>query len=912
MSDPSAELEAARLSAVREYVIVDTPPEAMFDRIATIAARICDTPIAMVTFIDDDHQSIKARVGIDLVSTRRDESFCTKVLDRTTPMVVEDAREDPRFVAIPLVTQAPNVRFYAGAPIRTESGLGMGAVCVLDIKPRHLQPFQLAALEALADDVSARLEVRRVTLAVAQSDRFHRELFGANPQPMLLFDLATGRFLDANHSATAIYGWSREEFLAMPVSALWLPEDRAVKTERFAAGLPDRAAPEITRHQRKDGSVVVVEADARPFPAAGPQAMLALITDVTLREAAAGEILDANAKFVAAQRLAKLGSWETDVETGQLAGSDEMYRLFGAAPHTLSDTSHFRHAVHPDDRRRVVACHRAAMQAGTPMSVEHRIVRPDGTVRWIHTQGHMEVAGLTGRRRFVGTVQDITERHDAEARLREQAALIDSARDGIMVRDLNHVILAWNGGAERIFGWTASEAIGQDGVALLHRDAEAFQRATAKLMATGHWAGELRKATKTGEEVVVDGSWTLLRHEDGSPKSVLIINTDVTEKRKLEAQYLRAQRMESIGTLAGGIAHDLNNMLAPILMSIELLRLSIPDANAAGLLDTIHASARRGADLVKQVLTFARGVEGQREELTVVDAIRDVAKLARDTFPRGIEIVAAPGSDLWWVTGDRTQIHQVLLNLVVNARDAMPNGGHLEITATNVALDDQYAAMTPEARAANYVVIQVADTGAGMPAGVRERIFEPFFTTKGVGEGTGLGLATVQAIVRSHSGFVTVYSEVGIGTTFKVYLPALDEHRSRSTADGGELLPRGHGETVLVVDDEAAIRDISRQTLEAFGYSVMTATDGADALAIFVREGSAINAIITDIMMPIMDGPALIQAVRRLNPGVPIIAASGLTANRTGPMFGIRHFLPKPYTADAMLRALRDVLQGDR
>jgi two-component system, cell cycle sensor histidine kinase and response regulator CckA len=778
--------EQARLAALHQYAIVDTPPEPVFDGIARIAARICDTPIAMVTFIDEGHQSIKARVGIDLESTPRDESFCTNILDDSVPMVVEDATRDARFVNLPLVSGPSHIRFYAGAPIRTAAGFGLGAVCVLDTRPRQLQPFQLAALEALADDVMARLEARRATVS----------------------------------------------------------------------------------------------------------------------------LVEANTKFAAAQRIACVGSWETDVATGALSGSDELHRLLGVTPGSMTQTEQFRTFVHPDDRARVFAARQATEDAGSVMSVKHRIVRANGEVRWVHTQGEVQPPDANGRVVFAGTVQDITTGHEREIRLREQAALIDAARDAIMVRDMDNVILSWNGGAERIFGWTAAEAIGKDALTLLHREPAAFARAMTQLTETGHWSGELRKRTKTGENVIVEGSWTLLRHEDGRPKSVLVINTDVTDKRKLEVQFLRAQRMESIGTLAGGIAHDLNNMLAPILMSIELLRMSITDASAGELLGTIETSARRGADLVKQVLTFARGVEGQREDLAVQPFLDDLVKLARDTFPRAITVVATAAPDLWWVKGDRTQLQQVLLNLAVNARDAMPMGGRLDLSAVNITLDTVYAAMTPEAKVASYVMIEVSDTGLGIPAEIRERIFEPFFTTKGVGDGTGLGLATVQAIVRSHRGFVTVYSEPGHGTTFKVYLPAIGAVAQRSDWEAADTLPRGHGELILVVDDEAAIRDVTKQTLEAFGYTVLTAADGADALATYTRQDGAIAAILTDIMMPVMDGPALIQAVRRIDPAIPIIAASGLAASGsdTAPMVDVNHFLPKPYTADAMLRALRAAL----
>jgi two-component system cell cycle sensor histidine kinase/response regulator CckA len=913
-TDDTAVRERARLAALRQYAIVDTPPEAIFDGIAKIAARICDTPIAMVTFIDESRQSIKARVGIDLASTPRDESFCTNILDSSTPMMIEDATMDSRFVGIPLVTQAPHIRFYAGAPIRTEAGYGLGAVCVLDTRPRQLQPFQLAALEALADDVSARLEARRAVVALAESERLHRELFAANPQPMFRLDLVTGAFLDVNDATLATYGWSREEFMTMNVRDLWLPEDREAKEhriERLAGGHETRVPALIGRHRRKDGATIVIESVGHTFMVGEHRTMLTLVTDVTAREAAKEAILDANAKFAAAQQLASVWSWEVDLATGALTGSDEMFRGLGIARGSIVTATQFREFVHPDDRARVLAARQATEDAHVTMNVEHRIVRADGEIRWVQTRGQVQPPDLHGKVLFAGTAQDITARRIVEEQLREQAALIEAARDGIMTRDMDNVIVSWNGGAERIFGWTAAEAIGKDAFALLHRDPDAFAHATAQLMETGHWSGDLRKTTKSGAEVIVEGRWTLLRHDDGRPKSVLVINTDVTERRKLEAQYLRAQRMESIGTLAGGIAHDLNNMLAPILMSIELLRMSLTDAPAGELLETIEASARRGAALVKQVLTFARGVEGQREDLTVQHAIEDVAKLARDTFPRAIDIVATIAPDLWWVTGDRTQLHQVLLNLAVNARDAMPTGGRLQLSAINVTLDAQYVAMTPEAKAGAYVVIQVSDTGAGIPEAIRDRIFEPFFTTKGVGEGTGLGLATVQAIVRSHGGFVTVYSEPGRGTTFKVYIPALDTRASRPTAgDTAESLPRGHGETVLVVDDEAAIRDITRQTLEAFGYTVVTAADGAEALATYAQRGNTIDVIITDIMMPVMDGATFIHAVRRLNPDVKIIAASGLTANggQTAAVSGAHHFLPKPYTADTMLRALRAAL----
>jgi CheY-like chemotaxis protein len=370
--------------------------------------------------------------------------------------------------------------------------------------------------------------------------------------------------------------------------------------------------------------------------------------------------------------------------------------------------------------------------------------------------------------------------------------------------------------------------------------------------------------------------------------------------------------MESIGTLAGGIAHDLNNVLAPILMSIELLRLELERQEKDEILDTIESSARRGAEMVGQVLSFARGVEGRRLSVQVKHLVRDVAKIASETFPRNIEIRAEVPSNLPPVLGDPTQIHQVLLNLSVNARDAMPRGGTLTFSAQNVVLDDQYAGLSPEAKPGRHVLIQVEDTGTGIPPEILEKVFDPFFTTKEPGKGTGLGLSTSLAIVRSHGGFIRAYSEPGTGSRFRVYLPAT-ESTTEPAPVADVVLPRGNGEVVLVVDDEASVRHITRQTLEAFGYRVILAGDGAEALAVYASRRTEIALVLTDMMMPVMDGPATIRVLTKMDPSVRIIAASGLTANGSVTRVansGVRHFLPKPYTAETLLRTVREVLDA--
>jgi PAS domain S-box-containing protein len=386
---------------------------------------------------------------------------------------------------------------------------------------------------------------------------------------------------------------------------------------------------------------------------------------------------------------------------------------------------------------------------------------------------------------------------------------------------------------------------------------------------------------------------------------------DITERRQLEQQYLRAQRMESIGTLAGGIAHDLNNVLAPILLSIGLLNEDERDAERLETLATIEASAKRGAAMVARVLSFARGAGGRREQVEVPALIRDLATIVRDTFPKNIAVEDHLSPDLWWLQADPTQLHQVLLNLCVNARDAMPAGGRLTLTAKNIVIDEAYAAVNIDARSGPYVTLAVEDTGTGISKAIIDKIFDPFFTTKDIGQGTGLGLATSLAIVTGHKGFMRVHSNPETGTRFDVYLPAVTTREHRASPVPAIMNPRGKGETVLVVDDEPGILQIAKRTLESSGYRVLLASDGAEAIAVYAQRHADIAVVLTDMMMPLMDGTATIQELVRLNPQVRIIGASGLATDvRAAGAAAARvmYFLPKPYTAATLLTAIRAAL----
>lgn len=506
------------------------------------------------------------------------------------------------------------------------------------------------------------------------------------------------------------------------------------------------------------------------------------------------------------------------------------------------------------------------------------------------------------------------EREEAEVRNREQAALLSKARDAIMVMDTNGAVTFWNAGAERIYGWSADEVVrGMNAASFWKVDEQKHQDALRQTIQREEWHGELTQATKDGRTIFVESRWSLIRDHENKPKSILIINTDISEKKKLEAQFFRAQRMESIGTLAGGIAHDLNNVLTPILVSLKLLR-EMKGETPPEILDTLEASAHRGASIVQQVLSFARGVEGEKAVLQVKHPLNEVLKIAKDVFPRTVEIRSQFDSDLWPVNGDATQLHQVFMNLVVNARDAMPNGGRLQIEARNTEIDENYAQMQPDAKPGPYVMVAVSDTGTGIAPGVLPKIFEPFFTTKEIGKGTGLGLSTAAGIVRSHGGFLAVYSEMGQGTSFKVYLPAAENRTEKAPAnDATAELPQGKGELVMVVDDEVAIREIIKVTLANNGYRVLTATDGTEAVAVFATQKRKVKVVMVDLMMPFMDGIATIRALQKMEPVTKFIAISGLMDQaRIGQLneIGGVSFLAKPFTTEQVLEMLSRVLSG--
>ncbi len=606
------------------------------------------------------------------------------------------------------------------------------------------------------------------------------------------------------------------------------------------------------------------------------------------------------------------GIWEHDYQTGVVTWSDRLYQMLGWERDSFVPSAEaFGALLHPDERAAFAQSVLKNRETGGRFESTNRVLLRDGSYGQFLGRGQGVVDAAGKPIRMIGSLTDVTSLLKAEETLLEQAELLNLAHDAIMVRDMAGRIQFWNHGAERLYGWTSDEVRGRLVSDFLHREEPAAVRAAEDaLYEADFWTGECEHLTKTGATVTVRSRWTLVRDEDGQPKSNLVINTDITEQKKMEEQFLRAQRLESIGTLASGVAHDLNNILAPIMMAAPILRGNLDPAERDTFLDIVDSCAHRGAAIIKQVLTFARGTDGDHILLQPIYFLEEVLKIAQETFPKSITLVTDYAQDIRSLEADPTQLHQVLLNLCINARDAMPGGGEIRLRAENIDIDEHYARMTPGARIGPYVALEVGDNGGGIPKELVGKIFDPFFTTKGVGQGTGLGLSTVAGIVKSHQGFVQVSSEPG-HTSFKVFLPAVVTPVRSERLCPGASIPHAHGEIILLVDDEPAVLQVAQVILEEQGYKVIVAEDGPAALALFSQLAGKISVVVTDLAMPGMDGLTLIGTLRRIEQGIKIIISSGLTDESDQDLIRtlkVQGRLMKPYASRELLLKLDQVL----
>ncbi len=644
---------------------------------------------------------------------------------------------------------------------------------------------------AMKIDISAQLQAEAE--AGDQRQRL-QTLLEVTTESVAFADPQTGAFVEFNAQAHEALSYTREEFSRMNIGMIDAAQSPEEIREHVSLMLRPEGHAVVTRHRTKSGALRDVIVRARPVQLMGRTLLSASWVDITEARERERQVEAANVRLEEAQRMAHLGSWETDMRTKRSRWSKECFRIAGIAPQPEVDLQLFFDFVHPDDRERVKSDYWHSVQQRKAFACDCRLVTSEGTVRYVQLRGE----------------------HEFDEK------------------------------------------------------------------------GELQVSRGTLQ--------------------------DVTEKKQLQDELMRAQRLESIGMLAAGIAHDLNNVLAPILMAAPILRLrTAADEKNKSLLRTLEKSAERGAGLVKQILSFAHGLSGHLQVVQAKHILRDIISVARETFPKLIEVREEVPTDLWPITGHPSQIHQIVLNLAVNARDAMPMGGVLTIKGENVVLSEADAAAIQDARPGEWLVLHVEDTGTGIPAEVLARMWEAFYTTKGPGRGTGLGLATVRRIVEDHRGFIEVRSVVGQGTTFRVYLP-IDRSAAKAEAAEESQAFFGHEELILMVDDEETIREMAKIVLTDHNYRVLTARDGAEAVALYSKHAQEISLVITDLDMPNLDGGGLARVIRHLNPNVRIIAISGLESSsattKVRPEEFATAFLPKPFKHENLLNLVHHVLNA--
>ena len=737
-------------------------------------------------------------------------------------------------------------------------------------------------------------------------------------------DTDTGCYTYVSPSVFRLRGCTPESLVGKSIEYGLSPTSVALIRERmqpllkaFLAGDPSAVALTHDIEQlRADGTKVWTEV-ATTFIRndRGGVEIIGVSRDISERYAAEQALRASALRLAHAEEVAGIGHWTFHIETAQVDGSGNAARLCGLPPGRLWALAQINDLILPEYREQTTEALRAAAEDGQPYDLVYKLRRADdGAIATVHARGERDAE----QRVVFGTIQDITAQRASEEQLRLRSAALESSALSVTITDAVGCVEWINPAFVALTGYQTEETLGKRLNQLIRSDrhsTEFYLQIQSTILAGNTWHGEMFERRKDGTQIPVEQTITPVRDDEGRVAHIIVIGQDIAERRRLQEQALRAQRLDSVGRLAGGIAHDLNNILVPILMAPAVLRDELTDPAALEILDSVETSANRGAAIIRQLLTFSRGggAGGERLPVQLRHIVGDMVSIIRETFPKNIVTRTDLPSEPWLVAGDATQLHQVLMNLCVNSRDGMPTGGTLTITLENVELDAAAVASHPGTAPGPHLLLGVFDTGTGIPADHLDKVFDPFFTTKAVGQGTGLGLATALGIVQSHRGLIQIGSRPGAGTQVRVYLPAVPAASAPAPEAAAAPLPLGHGELILLVDDEDNIRRITRSSLEQQGYRVLAASDGAEALACFQQHHATIRVVLTDLLMPFMDGHGLIQAVRQIDPTMCIIAVSGHAAEPDPNLPAtVSAFLAKPYSRHQLLQTVAAVLDPAR
>jgi two-component system, cell cycle sensor histidine kinase and response regulator CckA len=725
-------------------------------------------------------------------------------------------------------------------------------------------------------------------------------------------------------------------------------KDERFSNNPFVTGSPNirfyAGAPLIMSDGQRLGTLCVIDTRPRTLSSKQREALAGLarrVMDHLEVRLATKRIQESEERFARLFHMSPVACSLSDIATGEFLNvNSEFLSLIGRTREEVLGHSSLALGIWGDDQASREKLVKQLLGGEEVRGIERQVTRPDGKTVW--ASGSARIAHLGGRALVLGTFVDVTARKQAEAalqqlndqlerRIEERTAELQRQEkfNLLLLENLTEGVVACDAeGRLTLFNRVAREWHGCDPASIPPEqwsthynlcDADGHTPLpTERIPLVRAFHGEKLRSVEMS--ILREGMPTRFVLASGAPlfdaagvkRGAMVVMHDVTERRQTERQNLRTQRLEAIGTLASGVAHDLNNALAPIMMGVEVLKLKNPDQS--GIVDMFESSARRAADMVRQLLTFAKGAEGERVILQPIHLVREMQKLIKGSFPKNIQLSVKCERNLPTVVGDATQLHQILLNLCVNARDAMPNGGTLTIETQREDVDATFASSVPEAAPGNYVVMRVRDTGVGIPPEIVDRIFDPFFTTKGPEKGTGLGLSTVAGIVKGHGGFLHVQSQPNKGSTFSVFLPTGRESSEAEQLVSVETEFRGQGETVLFVDDEATVRNMARAVLRQLNFRPVIATDGVDGLMQMAEHREELRAVITDLHMPEMDGLAFTRALRRVLPDIPVVVASGRLDDAVEVEFkglGVTHRLDKPFTSTQLAQILKEILVSD-
>lgn len=728
-----------------------------------------------------------------------------------------------------------------------------------------------------------------------------------------------GRYLLINEAAARFMGRSEQDVLGQDDTAFFDAENAALVMAHDRRVMESNAAETDESQLKGAGVTRTYLATKAPFHDADGRiiGVIGIARDITDQKRMENALIQSEARLKEAVRLARLGYWDRDLRSGQIEWSDMLYEMFGVEPASFDHTYQaFLDRIHPDDREWVRRQVVAAEASHGNFDLVYRIV-VGGEERYIQETGAVITEG-SNPIRLSGTARDVTEQFRAVESLRLRDRAIQAVSQGILITDPhqrdNPIVFA-NPAFERITGFTASEVLGKNCRFLQGKDTDRSMvvQVRAALAAGKSCDVELLNYRKDGTPFWNHLAISPVHDQTGRLTHFIGVQSDVSERKKLEMQFQQAQKMEALGQLAAGVAHDFNNLLTIISGYSEILLTMLPSNDPKrSSLKEISEAGERAAGLTRQLLAFSRQTVLEPQVLDLNAVVKDAEKMLRRMIGEDILLTTVLDPNIKRVKVDPGQMGQVLMNLAVNARDAMPQGGKLTIETKNVELDEAYINTHIEVQAGRYVLLTVSDTGTGMTPEIKARIFEPFFTTKGVGKGTGLGLSVVHGVVKQSNGNIGVYSEIGVGTTFKIYLPAVGEEEvSQPTASGLAKLEMG-SETVLLVEDEDAVRQIALLALQSYGYKVLSAASGKEALRVVGKHKGGIDILVTDVVMPEMSGRQLAETLRPMFPHMKVLYLSGYTDDavvRHGILQAEVAFLQKPYTPMVLLRKVRQVLQ---